>query len=142
MADRTTVDASTVVISFADAPGGAYKSLVCETDSSVDLSRNETSEETKCGVLKELGPQNNKFSGNIVVVTDEDTDEASHADLLHLYTTKAKKYWTWTNTAGDVFVGGYGWVTSYSPQAPASGTVKASITIIIDGDIDTVEPSA
>ena len=40
------------------------------------------------------------------------------------------------------FCRGYGWVTSYSPQAPASGTVKASITITIDGDIDTVEPSA
>lgn len=137
MADRATVDASTVVLGYADSPSGTFKYLVCESDSNVDMSRNETSEETKCGVLKELGPQNNKFSGNIVVVTDEDTDEASHADLLRLYTTKAKKYWTWTNTPGDVFIGGYGWVSSYNPSAPASGTVKASLTVTIDGDIDS-----
>lgn len=141
MADRATVDASTVVLGYADSPSGTFKYLVCESDSNVDMSRNETTEETKCGVLKELGPQNNKFSGNIVVVTDEDTDEASHADLLTLYTTKAKKYWTWTNTAGDVFIGGYGWVSSYNPSAPASGTVKASLTITIDGDIDTAPTS-
>ena len=141
MADRATVDASTVVLGYADSPSGTFKYLVCESDSNVDMSRNETSDETKCGVLKELGPQNNKFSGNIVVVTDEDTNEASHADLLTLYTTKAKKYWTWTNTAGDVFIGGYGWVSSYNPSAPASGTVKASLTVTIDGDIDTAPTS-
>lgn len=141
MADRATVDASTVVLGYADTPSGTFKYLVCESDSNVDMSRNETTDETKCGVLKELGQQNNKFSGNIVVVTDEDTDEASHADLLALYAAKTKKYWTWTNTANDVFIGGYGWVSSYNPSAPASGTVKASLTITIDGDIDTTPTS-
>lgn len=141
MADRTTVDASVVVIGYADTPAGTFKYLVCEQDSNVDLSRNEISEETKCGVLKELGPQNNKFSGNIVVVTDQTATEASHEELLGLYAAKTKKYFTWSNTANDVFIGGYGWISSYNPSAPASGTVKASVTITIDGDIDTAPTS-
>jgi hypothetical protein len=137
MADRATVDASLVVLGYADAANGTFKDVVCEQDSNVSMQRNEVSETTKCGTLKDLGPQNVSFSGNIVVVTDQANDEASHDELVALFTGKTKKYWRWTDVSNSVFVGGWGWVSQYNPSAASEGTVKASITITIDGDIDT-----
>ena len=141
MADRATIDASLVVLGYADTPAGTFKDVVCEQDSNVSMQRNEISDVTKCGVLKELGPQNVSFSANIVVVTDQAADEASHDEIMALFTGKTKKYWRWTNAGGTIFIGGYGWVSQYNPSAASEGTVKASITITIDGDADSALPS-
>jgi len=143
MADRATVDASLVVVGYADDPAGTFKYVVCEIDSNANLDRNEISDTTKCGVLKELGPQNVTFSGNMVIVTDQDSDEASNTELLALWAAKTKKYWTFSQSTDETefFVGGYGWLKTYNPSAASEGTLKAAFTITIDGDIDT-EPAS
>lgn len=142
MSARVTIDAAEVVMGYADAPGETYKDVYCELDSSWTLQRDEVAEKTKnCGTLKQVGPQNNTVSGNLAVITDQESDEASHDELILLYTSKARKYWRWTNTDGDIFIGGYGYLNSYNPSAPVEGVVKAAFTVSIDGDIDTAEPS-
>lgn len=133
---RATVDASTVLLGYADTPADPFKDIVCEADSNANLDRNIISETTKCGTVKTPGQQNNTFSGNFTVVTDQASDEASHDEIMDIYMRGVKKYWRWTNVAGDVFVGGYGYVKTYNPQAPSEGAVTASITVEIDGDID------
>lgn len=139
---RATIDAAGVILGYADAPGGSYKDVYCELDSNVTLQRDEVSEKTKtCGTLKQVGPESNSFSGNLAVITDQTSGEASHDELILLYTSKARKYWRWTNTGGDIFIGGYGYLNSYNPTAPVEGVIKAAFTVTIDGDIDTVEPS-
>lgn len=139
---RATVDAASMIMGYADAPGEAYKDVYCELDSSATLQRDEVSEKTKnCGTLKQVGPQSNSFSGNLAVITDQESDEASHDELILLYTGATKKYWRWTNADGDIFIGGYGYLNSYNPSAPVEGVVKAAFTVTIDGDIDTTEPS-
>lgn len=138
---RTTVDSSTVVVGYADSPAGTFKYVVCEIDSNANLTRNEISEVTKCETLKQIGQQQNSISGNMIVVTDQDSDEASHDEIIALYAAGTKKYWTFSNTGEDVFVGGYGYLTTYNPSAPAEGFVRAAFTVTIDGDIDTTLPS-
>ena len=141
MSNRATIDAGAVFLSYADTPQSTFKSVVCEIDSNANLQRDEISEKTKCGTLKTGGQQNNNFSGNVTLVTDAASDEASNDELLALYASGDLKYWTWTNLAGTIFVGGYGRLINYNPSAPAEGFVRASFTISINGDIDTVLPS-
>lgn len=139
--DRNSVDAAVVVVGYADTPSGPFKYVVCEIDSSAALSRNEIAETTKCGTLKKPGQQNNTFSGNMTIVTDQDGTEASHTELIGLYAAGTRKYWTFGDPDENIFIGGYAYLTQYNPSAPAEGFVKASFTVSIDGDIDTTPQS-
>ena len=81
MADPTTISGSVMFIEYSDTPSGAKKSAVCQSEGSFDGSRNVVSDETNCGTLKTLGPQNNRFTLNAVVDTAPDATEASFNDF-------------------------------------------------------------
>ena len=85
MADATTISGSVMFIEYSDTPSGARKSAVCQSEGSFDGSRNVVSDETNCGTLKVLGPQNNRFTLNAVVDTVPDANEASYNDFQTLY---------------------------------------------------------
>jgi len=61
MADATTISGSVMFIEYSDSPSSAKKSAVCQSEGSFDGSRNVVSDETNCGTLKVLGPQNNRL---------------------------------------------------------------------------------
>lgn len=141
MADPTTISGSVMFIEYSDTPGGAKKSAVCQSEGSFDGSRNVVSDETNCGVLKQLGPQNNRMTLNAVVDTAPDANEASYNDYQTLYANNTKKYWHLTDAANDIYHGGYGWISALGQQNTSGQTSKFTMTIEIDGDIDTTPQS-
>jgi hypothetical protein len=141
MADPTTISGSVMFIEYSDTPAGAKKSAVCQSEGSFDGSRNVVSDETNCGVLKSLGPQNNRMTLNAVVDTAPDAGEASYNDFQTMYANNTKKYWHLTDSANDIYHGGYGWIASLGQQNVSGQTAKFTMTIEIDGDIDTTPQS-
>lgn len=141
MADPTTISGSVMFIEYSDTPGGAKKSAVCQSEGSFDGSRNVVSDETNCGVLKSLGPQNNRLTLNAVVDTAPDATEASYNDFQTLYANNTKKYWHLTDSNNDIYHGGYGWISALGQQNVSGQTSKFTMTIEIDGDIDTTPQS-
>jgi hypothetical protein len=141
MADATTISGSVMFIEYSDTPGSAKKSAVCQSEGSFDGSRNVVSDETNCGTLKVLGPQNNRFTLNAVVDTVPDANEASFNDFQTLYANNTKKYWHLTDSAETIYHGGYGWISALGQQNVSGQTAKFTMTIEIEGDIDT-EPAS
>lgn len=141
MADPTTISGSVMFIEYSDNPASAKKSAVCQSEGSFDGSRNVVSDETNCGVLKSLGPANNRFTLNAVVDIAPDAGEASYNDFQTLYANNTQKYWHLTNSGNDIYHGGYGWIAALGQQNVSGQTAKFTMTIEIDGDIDTTPQS-
>jgi len=66
------------------------------------------------------------FDGSRNVVSDE---------------TNTKKYWHLTDSTETVYHGGYGWISALGQQNTSGQTAKFTMTIEIEGDIDT-EPQS
>lgn len=141
MADPTTISGSVMFIQYSDTPGGTRKSAVCQSQGDFSGTTDVTSDQTNCGVLKAIGNSNNQFTLNAVVDTVPDADEASYNDFQTLYVNKTKKYWHLTDADETVYHGGYGWITSLGNQNASGQTSKFTMTIDIDGDIDTTPQS-
>jgi len=141
MADPTTISGSVMFIQYSDTPGGTRKSAVCQSQGDFSGTTDVTSDQTNCGVLKAIGNSNNQFTLNAVVDTVPDADEASYNDFQTLYVNKTKKYWHLTDADETVYHGGYGWITSLGQQNASGQTAKFTMTIDIDGDIDTTPQS-
>lgn len=138
---NTTIQANTMFIQFSDTPEGERKSAVCLTQADFSGSTAVQSTETHCGVLKAVGNSNNQFTGNAVLITDPDTDEASYEDFKTIYAAKTKKYWHLTNADDSNYHGGYGWLTALGNQNASGDTSKFTFTVDIDGNLDT-EPTS
>lgn len=141
MAAPTTISGSLMFIEYSDTPGGAKKSAVCQSEGSFDGSRNVVSDETNCGVLKSMGPANNRFTLNAVVDLAPDAGEASYNDYQALYQNNTQKYWHLTDSNNDLYHGGYGWIAALGQQNVSGQTAKFTMTIEIDGDIDITPQS-
>jgi len=141
MSAPTTISGSVMFIEYSDTPGSTKKSAVCQSEGSFDGSRNVVSDETNCGVLKSMGPANNRFTLNAVVDVDPDANEASYNEFQALYQNNTKKYWHLTDSANDIYNGGYGWIAALGQQNTSGQTAKFTMTIEIDGDIDITPQS-
>lgn len=141
MAAPTTISGSVMFIEYSDTPSGAKKSAVCQSEGSFDGSRNVVSDETNCGVLKSMGPANNRFTLNAVVDVAPDANEASYNDFQALYQNNTQKYWHLTDSNNDIYHGGYGWISALGQQNTSGQTAKFTMTIEIDGDIDITPQS-
>jgi len=141
MAAPTTISGSVMFIEYSDTPSGAKKSAVCQSEGSFDGSRNVVSDETNCGVLKSMGPANNRFTLNAVVDVAPDAGEASYNDFQVLYQNNTQKYWHLTDSNNDIYHGGYGWISALGQQNTSGQTAKFTMTIEIDGDIDITPQS-
>ncbi len=78
---------------------------------------------------------------NAVVDTAPDATEASYNDYQTLYANNTKKYWHLTDSTETVYHGGYGWISALGQQNTSGQTAKFTMTIEIEGDIDT-EPQS
>lgn len=133
----TTLQGSTMFIEYAnDNTLAGAKVAVCQTEGSFDGSRNVVSDETNCGVLKSMGPANNRLTLNAVVDLTPDANEASFNDFLTLYNDNTKKFWALTDD-DNVMIAGYGWIASLGQQNTSGQTGKFTMTIEIDGDLIT-----
>ncbi len=133
----TTLQGSTMFIEYAnDNTLTGAKVAVCQTEGSFDGSRNVVSDETNCGVLKSMGPANNRLTLNAVVDLTPDANEASFNDFLTLYNDNTKKFWALTDD-DNVMISGYGWIASLGQQNTSGQTGKFTMTIEIDGDLIT-----
>jgi hypothetical protein len=141
MAAPTTISGSLMFIEYSVTPAGAKKSAVCQSEGSFDGSRNVVSDETNCGVLKSMGPANNRFTLNAVVDLAPDAGEASYNDYQALYQNNTQKYWHLTDSNNDLYHGGYGWISALGQQNVSGQTAKFTMTIEIDGDIDITPQS-
>lgn len=142
MADPTTISGSLMFLQHSDTPGGTRDKAVCITDVSYDGSRNVNSDETHCGVLKSTGPASHTFTMSAVVDTAPDADEASYNDYQTLFVNNTKKYWHLTDADETVYHGGYGWITALGQQNTTGQTAKFTLTVEIDGDLDTTATSS
>ncbi len=132
----TTVNGSTVFVSYSDDDSYTnQKTAVCQSEGSFDGSRNVVSDETNCGVLKSLGPQNNRLTLNAVVSTTPESGEASYNEYQTLYANNTKKYWSLSDNA-SIYSEGYGWISALGQQNVSGQTAKFTVTIEIDGDLD------
>lgn len=131
----TTISGSTMFISFADdATPTNEKTAVCQSEGSFDGSRNVVSDETNCGILKSLGPQNNRLNLTAVVDVNPGANEASFDDFLTLYTANTRKYWMLSDDT-NIYIEGYGWISAIGQQNTSGQTAKFNVTIEIDGDL-------
>ena len=131
----STISGSTMFITFADDNAGTNeKSAICQSEGSFDGSRNVVSDETNCGVLKSLGPQNNRLTLNAVVDINPSSGQASFNDFLTLYENNTKKYWALTDST-NIYIEGDGWISAIGQQNTSGQTAKFTVTIEIDGDL-------
>lgn len=141
MANPTTISGSVMYIQYSTLPNGTRTSAVCQSEGSFDGSRNVVSDETNCGTLKTLGPQNNRFTVNAVVDVVPDLGEASYNDFQTMYANNTKRYWHLSDANDTIYHGGYGWIAALGQQNVSGQTAKFTMTIEIEGDIDTVPAS-
>lgn len=132
----TTVNGSTMFISYSDDDTYAnQKTAVCQSEGSFDGSRNVVSDETNCGILKSLGPQNNRLTLNAVVSTTPGATEASFNEFQALYAANTKKFWSLSDST-DIYSEGYGWISAIGQQNTSGQTAKFTVTIELDGDVE------
>lgn len=131
----TTISGSTMFISVADDATPTNELMaVCQSEGSFDGSRNVVSDETNCGVLKQLGPQNNRMTLNAVVDVNPGAGDASFDDFLTLYKNNTRKYWMLSDDT-NIYLEGYGWISALGQQNTSGQTSKFTMTIEIDGDL-------
>lgn len=137
-----TLDGGLVLLYYGDTDDiDEAKSIVCETDSGFDGSRTTNAVDTKCGILKSLGRQNNKISGNGVTNIDPGPMEGSFADLLELYRLGTKQFIWYRDTDDNIFISGEGWFNQVGNQNKSGDLSTFSYTLEIDGDIGTTAES-
>jgi len=136
MAAPTTVDSSLVLFSYSTDSGVTYKTVVCESDSNIEGSRNVVTDETKCGILKYPGPANFRVTFNGVVDSVPDATEASYTEIQAIFAANTKVYAKYTNVGTEPYHQGQGWFTRLGNQNAASGTSKFSFDFEFDGDVD------
>lgn len=136
----TTQDARLVLLWVATTNSfAAAKAIVCESDSSFDGTRDVTTEDTKCELLKSLGSQNNKISGNGVLKLNPTATQISFQQLMTYYSDGQLLYAWYTDAGtdgGDVFASGQGWFTQIGSQNTSGQFSKFSYTFEFNGDVD------
>ncbi len=78
----TTLNGNDIPLKISTDAGTTYKSVVCATTSGIEITRDISEKETKCGLLSTVG--NAKWSANVegVVNTTPAGTEVSYEDLL------------------------------------------------------------
>lgn len=137
-----TLDGGLVLLYYGDTDDiDEAKSIVCETDSGFDGSRTTNAVDTKCGILKSLGRQNNKISGNGLTNIEPGPMEGSFQELLELYRLGTKQFFWYRDVDDHVFISGEGWFNNIGNQNKSGESSSFSYTLEIDGDISTTAES-
>jgi hypothetical protein len=138
--------ANNVVFQHRPILGGTWKTIVCETTLSGNLSVSVNSLSTKCAVIKSVGEASATINGSAAANTSPTASESSLKDIIELCATKEKRLGRLINLAvgsvgiGDaVLIKGEGYFTEVSPSADADQNLTFDWTFEISGVIDTEE---
>lgn len=138
----TTLSGDEIILFYGDTDDiNEAKIIVCETDSSYEGTRSSSSEETKCGVLKARGNQDNRISGNAVTNITPGPNEGSFMDLLELFTNDTKQYFWYKDAGENINISGQGWFSSIGTQNKSADHSRFTWTLEIEGNISTVATS-
>lgn len=134
----TTVSADIMLFSYSlNGPLGTFFTIVCEADSNYEGTVEFTRDVTKCGVLKNPGPMDNRITLNGTVNVTPEADEASYNEIQALAVAKTKVWARYTDVDEQIFHSGTGWFGTIGNQNTAGQTSKFSFTFEFDGDIST-----
>lgn len=142
---NSTINAKSMPLELSFDDGVTWKMLVCMIDFSNPITTPLEEDQTYCGKKIGQGPIEFTLSGNIVVETRPDTDEASFDELLEVMNTATSILYRMQNpTSGSVGVGYYlsgsVKVSELTPTGTALGLIKASITLTGEGVLTTTAP--
>lgn len=138
----TTVDASTMLFSYSlNGENGTFFTIVCEADSNYEGTVEFDRVVTKCGVLKNPGPMDNRLALNGVVNIEPGANEASYNEVQALAVAKTRVWAKYTNADDTIHHSGIGWFGTIGNQNAASGVSRFSFTFEFDGDISTIGAS-
>ena len=139
--------ANNVVFQYRDADtGGTWKTLVCETSLTGNMTVAVNSTSTKCGVIKSVGEAGVTITGSGVANTSPTSSEASLKDLLDLTVAGTLLEGRMVSLAvsplgeGDaILIKGDGYFTEVSPNADADQSLTFDWTFEMTGTIDVEE---
>jgi len=139
--------ANNVVFQYRDATTvDPWKTLVCETSITGNMTVNVNSVSTKCGVIKSVGEAGVTVSGSGVANTAPTATQGSLKDILDLCKNNTLMDGRLVNlSAGSVALGaavlirGDGYFTAVSPNADADQSLTFDWTFEMTGTIDTEE---
>jgi hypothetical protein len=138
MAAPTTVTGSDVLWSYSTDGGTTYKTVVCKQQASLTRARSVSVEETDCGVIKALGPDNSKISFTGVLDTVPDSGEGSHTELTVLYDANTEFTSKFATAGNEPYATGLGKLSNLDVTVDApSASVKFSATFEFTGTVDT-----
>lgn len=114
--------------------GSTWKTLICETSSGADFTRETTTAPvTKCDnetspTEISLGAYSWTFPFDALVDDDPETSQMTYGDMLALLVngTKVKLRRQYDNTGSSFFVSGDAYLTTLSEQSPAGEFVSFS----------------
>jgi hypothetical protein len=122
--------------------GITYKSLVCEINNGLDLTRNSNQVETKCddGVAyTTLGALTGSISFTAVAETSPSVTQVSINEVMGYIKNKTYLYWKIEHPSGGALIyrQGNGYITSYNEGYNVGELVQFEGELSIDGAIDT-----
>lgn len=135
----TTLNGNDIPLKISTDAGTTYKSVVCATTSGIEITRDISEKETKCGLLSTVG--NAKWSANVegVVNTTPAGTEVSYEDLLGIIvnnTATLIKVESPVAAGTDFYIQGTVIMTGLNLSMPSGDFVEFTCTLTGSGIID------
>jgi len=135
----TTLNGNDIPLKISTDAGTTYKSVVCATTSGIEITRDISEKETKCGPLSTVG--NAKWSANVegVVNTTPAGTEVSYEDLLGIIvnnTATLIKVESPVAAGTDFYIQGTVIMTGLNLSMPSGDFVEFTCTLTGSGIID------
>jgi len=135
----TTLNGNDIPLKISTDGGSTYKSVVCATTSGIEMTRNISEKETKCGKLSTVG--NLTWSANVegVVNTTPEGTELSYEDLLGIIinsTATLIKIESPVAAGTDFYIQGTVIMTGLNLSMPSGDFVSFTCTLTGSGVVD------
>ncbi len=135
----TTLNGNDIPLKISTDGGTTYKSVVCATTSGIEMTRNISEKETKCGKLSTVG--NLTWSANVegVVNTTPAGTEISYEDLLGIIvnnTATLIKIESPVAAGTDFYIQGTVIMTGLNLSMPSGDFVEFTCTLTGSGVVD------
>jgi TP901-1 family phage major tail protein len=116
---------------------GAFLQMLCETTASIEMSRPETTTQTKtCGTLRSRGSLEWSVPVEGVVETDPDTGFVSYQQLLTWMTSDVDLEVEVADSNNDIFLSGDVFLSNLNLTAPTDGFASFTATLAGTGNPD------
>ncbi len=136
----TTLNGNDIPLKISTDAGTTYKSVVCATTSGIEITRDISEKETKCGLLSTVG--NPKWTANVegvVNTTPTALTEVSYEDLLSIIinnTSTLCKVESPVAAGTDFYLQGTVIMTGLNLSMPSGDFVEFTCTLTGSGTPD------